>query len=322
MRCGCGCRADRPRHRVPSRPASPAGRRGDQAAIRGDTPVRRTPRRNITTATASASAPIIRVGRPTTEPRDPNAAPSTPNPTIRPTLNATCGRIRVTNDASGWPSRVRAAACDAENPRTKPPTIAMHVENPAVRPRTSTSRSPPRDGLARSPTRPPTPRVPARKTTATMASPLRATVIHVDASLVSHAGVPGSYPAERIAASTRSVGGSGAPRSTAVPRRADTSTDSTPGIRSRARPTRFSQASQVIPTTGTVRRCNSSESARVLTLPVRRVRAPCAGSSVPLSSLSTWFSLIIISRTRRQVTRRGPPTRVRSGDSTGTMPTG
>ena len=221
-------------------------------------PVSRTPRRNITTATARASAPIRRVGMPTADPMDPRTAPSTPNPTIRPALNATCGRMRVTNDGSAWPSRVRAAAWDAENPRTRPPTMAMHVENPAVRPNTSTSRIPPREGLARSPNRSPSPRNVAARMTIPMASQLRATVIQVDASVVSQDGVPGSYPADRIAASIRTVGGRGVPATTAVPRRADTSTDSTPGIRSRARATRFSQASQVIPTTGIVRRCNAS----------------------------------------------------------------
>ena len=220
----------------------------------------------MTTATARARVPISRVGRPTAAPTAPSAVPSTPNPRIRPMLNATWGRIRVANDGRAVPRASSAAAWAAEKPRTSPPTMAMHVETPAVRPRTSTSSRPPRDGLARAPATSARPMVLASQASATTASPLRATVSHVAASVVTHAGAAGSYPAERIAASNSSRDGGRAPVTTAVPFRAETSTDSTPGIRSSARPTRRSHASHVIPLTGIVRRCCSRGADRVLTV--------------------------------------------------------
>ena len=125
--------------------------------------------------------------------------------------------------------------------------MAMHVETPAVRPRTSTSSSPRWTGWLSAPATSASPVVLASQANATTASPLTATVSHVAASAVSQDRGAGSYPAERIAAATSSRGGSCAPATSAVPRRAETSTDSTPGIRSSARPTLRSHASHVIP---------------------------------------------------------------------------
>ena len=53
---------------MPSTRPSPAGSLGDHAATRGDTPVSRMPSRNMTTATASTSTPVTRVGRLIVEP--------------------------------------------------------------------------------------------------------------------------------------------------------------------------------------------------------------------------------------------------------------
>ena len=234
------------------------------------------PSRNMTTATASASTPMMRVGRPTVEPRAPRAAPRIPKPMIRPALNANCGRMRVVNAGSADPVAPTAAACEAEKPRTRPPTIAMQVETPAVSPRARTSSRPPREGFTRPAATSTSPAVRATQASATRTREATATVIQVDALRLIQDAASGSYPAERIADSRLSRGGRAPPATTAVPRRAETSTDSTPGSRSRAAPTRFSQASHVIPPTAMVLRCQLSGalSSPTSTSPVRSHCAP------------------------------------------------
>ncbi len=111
---------------------------------------------------------------------------------IRPTLKASWGRIRVANGSPVSPRAASAAACEAENPSTSPPTMAMQVEMPAVRPRTSTKSRPPRPGSDSPEVRSARP-VPDASTTSTpIATAATTTVRHTDGSRVSQGVVPGS----------------------------------------------------------------------------------------------------------------------------------
>ncbi len=177
---------------MPSTRPSPAGSLGDQAATLGETPVSRMPSRNMTTATASTSSPVTRVGRLIVEPMAPSSAPSTPKPTMRPALKASCGRIRVAKGSAVSPRAARLAACDAEKPSTRPPTMAMQVEMPAVSPSTSTSARPPRDGSESPEVRSAGPSTEIATATAATATAAPSTVRHTDRSGESHGALPGS----------------------------------------------------------------------------------------------------------------------------------
>ena len=177
---------------MPSARESPPGSRGDHAATRGEMPVSRTPSRNITTATARTSTAVTRVGRLIVDPIAPSRAPRTANPATRPALKASWGRIRVTNGGAVSPRAASVAACAAEKPSTRPPTIAMHVDTPAVRPRTRTRSSPPRPGSDSPEVRSAGPMRSTSSTTETTATAAANTVVQSARSRLSHGAATGS----------------------------------------------------------------------------------------------------------------------------------
>ncbi|EKD99952.1 MAG: hypothetical protein ACD_22C00127G0002 [uncultured bacterium] len=92
------------------------------------------PSSNITPPTAIVSKPIDDGPNCKNEPKYPINAPNTVKKKILPKLNMTCGLNFCSDVALGCFSENLA-----ETPKTNPPTNAIHVERPAVRPTSNTT---------------------------------------------------------------------------------------------------------------------------------------------------------------------------------------
>src|SRR3989344_1374569 len=107
----------------------PLGRVKDILFKIGNTSMSCPPRSSITNPTATVKVPNTEVESWNSDPANPITPPKTKKEIIRPRLKYKCGVNFSIPLASGFLAEKRAEA-----PSTRPPTSAIHVEIPAVRP--------------------------------------------------------------------------------------------------------------------------------------------------------------------------------------------